>query len=331
MPFWDDVKDFVGDVVDLPGDLVEAGASLFEGGGSLVGLAVSGATLVLLGPGAAITVYPVAAGIGNALIKQRHLSGDERAFAEQIFGPRLPSNDRIIITNLVGIGGRPFTLPNISGQIVVNLGDAYDDPLHYADGSYPRPGQLLIHELAHAWQIEHSSFAPGFVCQGAWEQLQHTFGADIYNPDRGGPDWNDFTNEQQATIVDRWYGGGSLMEHRFYPYMLKVTGGPPPAAALYSASAIKGTPAVTSWAPNRLDIFALGQDLALWHMAWDGAQSRWQPWASLDGTLHSPPSVATWGPNRWMCLPSARTKRCGTLLGTGRRVAGKPGNRSTAR
>ena len=38
----------------------------------------------------------------------------------------------------------------------------------------------------------------------------------------------------------------------------------------------KGTsPAAVSWGPNRLDIFVVGTDKALYHKAWDG--SSWQP------------------------------------------------------
>ncbi len=59
-------------------------------------------------------------------------------------------------------------------------------------------------------------------------------------------------------------------------------------------------PAVVAWSTNRLDVFGLGTDWAIYHKAWDG--SGWYPsptdWEPLGGVFHSPPSVTAWGPNR---------------------------------
>ena len=51
-----------------------------------------------------------------------------------------------------------------------------------------------------------------------------------------------------------------------------------------------------AWGPNRLDVFALGQDHALWHKWWNG--STWGGWESLSGVLTSPPTAVSWGSNR---------------------------------
>jgi hypothetical protein len=59
---------------------------------------------------------------------------------------------------------------------------------------------------------------------------------------------------------------------------------------------LSSPPSAVAWGPNRLDIFALGTDQALWHRWWDG--SRWGGWESLGGVLSSPPSAVAWGPNR---------------------------------
>jgi hypothetical protein len=53
---------------------------------------------------------------------------------------------------------------------------------------------------------------------------------------------------------------------------------------------------VTSWSPNRLDVFALGTSGAMYHQAWNG--SNWSGWGSLGGTFSSNPAVTSWGPNR---------------------------------
>jgi hypothetical protein len=55
-------------------------------------------------------------------------------------------------------------------------------------------------------------------------------------------------------------------------------------------------PEAVSWGPNRLDVFAVGTDHALWHRWWDG--SSWGGWESLGGILESPPEAVSWSANR---------------------------------
>jgi hypothetical protein len=59
---------------------------------------------------------------------------------------------------------------------------------------------------------------------------------------------------------------------------------------------LESPPRVVAWAPNRLDIFAVGTDSALWHQWWDGAA--WGGWESLGGILESPPKGVSWSANR---------------------------------
>jgi hypothetical protein len=54
-------------------------------------------------------------------------------------------------------------------------------------------------------------------------------------------------------------------------------------------------PAVTSWAPGRLDVFVRGTDNALWHKWFSNG---WSGWESLGGVLTSDPAAVSWGPNR---------------------------------
>ena len=78
------------------------------------------------------------------------------------------------------------------------------------------------------------------------------------------------------------------------------------AASVYPRSGWRGweslgggltsDPTVSSWAGNRLDVFARGTDNALWHKWWDGAA--WRGWESLGGGLSSGPGAVSWGPNR---------------------------------
>lgn len=55
-------------------------------------------------------------------------------------------------------------------------------------------------------------------------------------------------------------------------------------------------PAVSSWAPGRLDVFAKGADNGLAHQWFDGAS--WSGWESLGGTLASQPAAVSWGTGR---------------------------------
>jgi Repeat of unknown function (DUF346) len=54
---------------------------------------------------------------------------------------------------------------------------------------------------------------------------------------------------------------------------------------------------IAAWGPDRLDVFGLGTDNAMYHKAWTAAG--WQPdWEKLGGTFNSAPAVAAWGPDR---------------------------------
>jgi serine protease AprX len=55
-------------------------------------------------------------------------------------------------------------------------------------------------------------------------------------------------------------------------------------------------PAAASWAANRLDVFVLGGDQAMYHKWWDG--SSWSGWENLGGYCLGGPGAVSWGPNR---------------------------------
>ena len=101
-------------------------------------------------------------------------------------------------------------------MILVNVGDGYADPIHYTgrgragtDGEYA-PGQLLIHELVHAWQIANESFTPEYYCR-ALSAAGGTVGGDmsayVYGSADGG--WGSFETEAQAKLVDEWFAGNT--------------------------------------------------------------------------------------------------------------------------
>lgn len=59
---------------------------------------------------------------------------------------------------------------------------------------------------------------------------------------------------------------------------------------------VLSTPEAVSWGPNRIDLFGVGTDHALWHRWTNGGS--WGGWESLGGALDSRPTAVAWGPDR---------------------------------
>jgi hypothetical protein len=193
------------------------------GTAGLAGVLVAGGILVVFGPGAIIPALVAGAGVGVAVelsLKHRRLTDrpEEVAFANRVFQGTLPV-DRIVLTNMLGVGMRPFTIPSVGNTILVNLGEGFDDPIHYTgkgDPAKPRKqarGQLFIHELVHAWQIDVTFFLPGLMC-GAILNQATTLDGDmgVYRYGNPGRDFGSFNLEQQASIVDDWFGASGPMQ-----------------------------------------------------------------------------------------------------------------------
>jgi hypothetical protein len=229
----------VGDVVSFLAQVVVLGATFGSAGVALViageaaellnleqlvlpgtvGLILASGAVFVFGPGVLFPAFTVGAIATAALIKQRHLESDEIPFVDRVFRGKLPV-DRVLLTNLVGLGGRPFTAPGPGGVILVNLGLGYDDPMRYSGKGGTQvgvnaPGQLLIHELTHAWQIGNESFTPEYYCRAVSTAAGTTGGnmsAYSYGPAVG--DWGSFGTEQQASIVEDWFAGSTNPDTR---------------------------------------------------------------------------------------------------------------------
>jgi hypothetical protein len=178
----------------------------------IVGIIVAGAAVYVLGPAALIPAFLAGAATTAALVRQRHMTDVEIAFANRVFHGTLPV-ERILLTNLVGLGERAFVSPGPGGAILVNIGLGYDDPLRYT--GYGRentggnaPGGLLIHELTHTWQIAREDFTLGYFCRAGGTAAE-TVGGDMSNYEYGPADmsWESFNSEQQASIVEHWFAG----------------------------------------------------------------------------------------------------------------------------
>ncbi|MFT4088102.1 MAG: hypothetical protein QM658_13325 [Gordonia sp. (in: high G+C Gram-positive bacteria)] len=180
-----------------------------------VGVLVAAGAAYVFGPAAWIPAFIVGAAVTASTVKQRHMRDDERRFADQVFGGRVPY-DRVILTNLVGFGDRPFTAPGPGSAILVNLGGGFDNPTKYtgkgqADDGSRAPGQLLIHELTHVWQISNNSFTPSYFCRALGTAAGSTGGdMSAYSYGPAVLPWHEFGTEQQASIVDEWFAGSKI-------------------------------------------------------------------------------------------------------------------------
>lgn len=193
-------------VIAASAELADSLDASFVGTGGLVGVAVAGGVVWVFGPSAIIAavVAGVAAGaITDAMIKHRQMTSEEYRFASTVFGDTLPPRERFFITNLSHDGGRNYTWPNLDGSILLNMNEAFDNPMHSVSSGYKTKGQVFIHELVHAWQIRAKSFIPGLLCKSVLATGAYDYG-------RASQPWSDFGLEQQAAIVDKWFGAYSI-------------------------------------------------------------------------------------------------------------------------
>ncbi len=160
----------------------------------------------------------------------RHLADKETQIAYSVFRSTIPYT-QILISDALGGGDRPFTVPTLlplspyynvkGGLIVIHAGDGY-----YGMSALPEDRRLLIHELTHVWQAVHQT--RNYMASSIWNQV---FSRDAYAYDRNNlKDWDLYGAEQQAQIVEDWYGDGMqtdrVKDTRFY-YIKKYIWGEP--------------------------------------------------------------------------------------------------------
>ncbi len=199
--------------VVISSELGELGLRM-PGLGGVLGIAIIAGSIVIWGPLAIGPAFLVGVAVGEVvdlLIKIRSLTPEEMDFVKQVFGDSI-NFEKIRITNMVGLRSAAFTLPTLDDHILLNMGvnvDMFHHPTTTGSSNYPVPGQLLIHEMTHAWQIQHSTLAggyvPGWLCTGIDEQ--EIIGRRSYNYGEPGPPWDSLHNEAQAHIVDEWFAG----------------------------------------------------------------------------------------------------------------------------
>jgi hypothetical protein len=185
---------------------------------TLAGVLVAGGTLMITGPFGLVPAVVAGMAVASlADVKDRAMEPHERAFADKVFGGSL-DYDRIRLTNMVNPTntGRKFTWPTVGDNILVNIGEAaFDDPEKHREpplpplslvSKYTEPGSLFIHELVHAWQLTHHSMIK-VICSLSeeYEYFDTSLGR-LSDTSWHGRSWSGFMAEQQASIVDDWYG-----------------------------------------------------------------------------------------------------------------------------
>ena len=128
--------------------------------------------------------------------KMRTISTKEYQFALTIFEREFPPRDEITITNFTGVGNRPYVRPTVDGHIRINMGDMYDKTMD------PAFQGKFVHELTHAWQIEHY----GLVWYGKQALENQVISDDAYSYTCDhNKTLSDYNAEQQGDIVRDYY------------------------------------------------------------------------------------------------------------------------------
>jgi len=194
----------------LTGLIIFAGVELYSliDTGSLTGGArVLAGTLWLAGPFG--TLYALAAeGIAELGENERQLTGAEYDFAQVVFAGTLPPVENLVLTDTIGGGHRAFTFPRFDGKVTLNMGqDGFRDPLSYNLDRGRLRGEVFIHELTHAWQIQHTHWSVGLLASALASKVCEVTGNPYdYGNDPAKP-WADYNLEQQASIVGDWFAG----------------------------------------------------------------------------------------------------------------------------
>lgn len=202
----------VGLVIFLSTELFSLGATgSFETGARLIN-----GTLWMMGPYG--TLYSIAGGAVIAIgSNHKQLGEDEYNWANQlIFNNTLPPRNSILLTDTTGANHRGFTFPMYGSLITLNMGaDGFADPRKYlvnqtnpTNGTLLKYGEVLIHELVHAWQIYHSTLSQTFIAEAFADAASEEMGIDPY-PYEWPPEkpYDKYNLEQQAAIVSDWYNG----------------------------------------------------------------------------------------------------------------------------
>ena len=135
----------------------------------------------------------------------RHLATHEIRIARSVFEEQIPY-ERVHISDGYGQDHRPYTIPvpwTFPRRYCIMAGDGY-----FGMSTVKEDKSTLIHELTHVWQGQHDKVAYTYVVESL--RAQRRLGDQAYAYDKTNyKDWDSYNVEQQAQIVEDWYGVAS--------------------------------------------------------------------------------------------------------------------------
>ena len=151
------------------------------------------------------------------------MTKDERNLAHSVFEDTLPYG-AIYLSNGLGFGKRPYTIPHPlrAGSYVIHIGPKiFEDATDSSVVVLSQKGDsIFIHELTHVWQGSHRKNPFDYIVDSVYNQIRFGSGAyDVENEDIGTKKWGEFTAEQQAVIVQDWYGDGMSETDKAFRYI----------------------------------------------------------------------------------------------------------------
>lgn len=157
----------------------------------------------------------------------RLINQAEIDLARQVFEDRLPYNKiHLASYYLPNNEGVPVTLASVSSLLSARSKRSYTiyfGPDVFSDGAdTPDSRVTFIHELTHVWQGHHRRFAWEYMVESMFAQghaiITRGSRSRAYDYKPGEP-WDSYNVEQQAHIVQDWFGNGMLTDDELFPYI----------------------------------------------------------------------------------------------------------------
>jgi hypothetical protein len=144
----------------------------------------------------------------------RYLTKAEIAIGSSVFQDSLPWR-RIQLSDRYGFGDRPYAMGR-----TIHVGDVHFKGMDKSHDpkTTPQDGpSVLVHELTHVWQSEHSVHRAGYIFGSIEAQIEK---GSAYSYTLAGQNWDDYDPEQQAQIVQDWYfKDGQSQQSKRWPFI----------------------------------------------------------------------------------------------------------------
>ena len=165
-------------------------------------------------------------------------------------------------------------------------------------------GRTATHEIGHWLNLNHIWGDDGTGCSGTDNvtDTPNQAGANIGTPTfphvscSNGPNGDMFMNYMDYVDDPAMFMFSAGQVTR----MQACLDGPRSSIGTAAGAPLQSSSPVVAWGSNRLDVFVLGSDRALYHKWWNGTS--WGPsvtgYEAMGGVCTSAPQAVAWGPNR---------------------------------